>query len=230
MKGGPEGEHRSGAAAGGVRPAFAASAAHDDLDGRGFSPTDVFAESLGERRRRFQFCIERFQSIGRLFLQLSQTGIFVILEARLPEPRTVSRRTRSCGSEASEPIPFPGADSIFSSRCGAISRRLPFRRRALSRRDPGDRNASVQKIDDRLGDLRRDGSWELRNFQRSKPVSASSPRNESPVISICYIESAKSRGFALRIALKQDRAQPTTSGEGLKSSKNTIALISFFRK
>ena len=46
MKGGPEGEQRSGAA-GGVRPAFAASAAHDDLDGRGFSPTDVFAESLG---------------------------------------------------------------------------------------------------------------------------------------------------------------------------------------
>lgn len=47
MKGGPEGEQRSGAAGGGVRPAFAGSAAHDDLDGRGFSPTDVFAESLG---------------------------------------------------------------------------------------------------------------------------------------------------------------------------------------
>jgi hypothetical protein len=31
MKGGPEGEQRSGDAAGGVRPAFAASAAHDDL-------------------------------------------------------------------------------------------------------------------------------------------------------------------------------------------------------
>ena len=46
MKGGPEGEQRSGAAAGGVRPAFAASAAHDDLD-PGFSPTDVFAESFG---------------------------------------------------------------------------------------------------------------------------------------------------------------------------------------
>jgi hypothetical protein len=46
MKGGPEGEQRSGAAAG-VRPAFTASAAHDDLDDRGFSPTDVFAESFG---------------------------------------------------------------------------------------------------------------------------------------------------------------------------------------
>jgi hypothetical protein len=28
---------------------------------------------------------------------------------------------------------------------------------ALSRRDPGDRNVSVQKIEDRLGGLRRDG-------------------------------------------------------------------------
>ena len=34
--------------------------------------------------------------------------------------------TTSCGFEASEPIPFPGADSIFSSRCGAISGRLRF--------------------------------------------------------------------------------------------------------
>ena len=57
MKGGPEGEQRSGDATGGVRPVLAAPAAHDDLDGRGFSPTAVFAESLGERRRQFQFCI-----------------------------------------------------------------------------------------------------------------------------------------------------------------------------
>jgi hypothetical protein len=32
--------------------------------------------------------------------------------------------TRSCGFEASETIPFPGPDSIFSSRCGAISGQL----------------------------------------------------------------------------------------------------------
>jgi hypothetical protein len=36
----------------------------------------------------------------------------------------VHRCTTSCRFEASEPIPFPGADSIFSSRCGAISGRL----------------------------------------------------------------------------------------------------------
>jgi hypothetical protein len=32
--------------------------------------------------------------------------------------------TTSCGFEASEAIPFPTADSIFSIRCGAISNRL----------------------------------------------------------------------------------------------------------
>jgi hypothetical protein len=65
--------------------------------------------------------------------------------------------TISCRSETSETIPFPGTDSIFSSGCGAISRRLRVTL-SVSRRDPGDRNASVQKIDDRLGDLRRDGA------------------------------------------------------------------------
>jgi hypothetical protein len=58
------------------------------------------------------------------FYATSQNRDLVILEARLPGPRTVSRRTRCCGSEASEAIPFPGADSIFSNRCGAISGRL----------------------------------------------------------------------------------------------------------
>ena len=56
-------------------------------------------------------------------------------DGQAPTLRLVSRsgarsaarpHTRSCGFEASETIPFPGADSIFSSRCGAISRRLRF--------------------------------------------------------------------------------------------------------
>ena len=68
--------------------------------------------------------------------------------------RLVSRRraraaarlcTRSCGFEASEPIPFPGADSIFSSRCGAISGQTPFCAQALSRRDPGDRTPRFKR-------------------------------------------------------------------------------------
>ena len=35
-------------------------------------------------------------------------------------------RTRCCGSEASEPVPFPGADLTFSSLCGAIFPATPF--------------------------------------------------------------------------------------------------------
>ena len=57
MKGGPEGEQRSGDAAGGVRPAFAASAAHDDL-AAGASVRRMYSRNRsGERRRQFQFCI-----------------------------------------------------------------------------------------------------------------------------------------------------------------------------
>ena len=68
MKGGPEGEQRSGDAAGGVRPAFAASAAHDDLDGRGFSPTDVFAESLrGSGGANFSSASSYFKVLGGFF-------------------------------------------------------------------------------------------------------------------------------------------------------------------
>ena len=49
--------------------------------------------------------------------------------------RSAARRcTRSSGFDASEAIPFPGVDSIFSSRCGAISGRLHLP--SASRRDP----------------------------------------------------------------------------------------------
>jgi hypothetical protein len=79
--------------------------------------------------------------------------------------------TRSCGFESSGAIPFPGADSIFSDLCGAISgrhfRATPFCRQVLSRRDPDDRNASVQKIDDRLGGLLRDGGTRT-NIERPR--------------------------------------------------------------
>ena len=53
--------------------------------------------------------------------------------------------TRCCGFQASELLPFPGADSIFSSRCGAISGR-PRLAVSLSRRDPGDRALGVTQL------------------------------------------------------------------------------------
>ena len=59
------------------------------------------------------------------------------------QPR--ARSTTSCRFEASEPIPFQGANSIFSTCCGAISGRLRFCRQARSRRDSGDRNDSDQR-------------------------------------------------------------------------------------
>src|SRR5271170_6791895 len=54
---------------------------------QGFASRALFPTSPTGDRRRFQFCIERFQGLRRLFLQLSN---FVILAVRQPEPRTVS--------------------------------------------------------------------------------------------------------------------------------------------
>src|ERR1700722_10589747 len=66
---------------------------------------------------RFQFCIERFQIVGRLLL-----GHIVPKQLRLsrgrPESQMVAARlcTRSSRFAASEPTPFLGADSIISVR------------------------------------------------------------------------------------------------------------------
>ena len=186
MKGGPEGEQRSGAAAG-VRRAFAGSAAHDDLDGRGFSPTDVFAESFGgSGGADFSSASSYFKVLGAFFCNFQRSKQVSASSPRNESPAisicyiesakscnfatlsflVVSRSrarlaarpcTISCGFEVSEPIPFPGADSIFSSRCGAISGRLRFCRQR--------RNASVQKIDDRLGHLRQGGDDTRTNIE-----------------------------------------------------------------
>jgi len=78
-------------------------------------------------RRRFQFCIERFQSIGRLFLQLPETGISSfsrlgcpsrarsaavpdVVGPRLPRPYHFRARIQSFQAVAA---PFPG-DSRFA--------------------------------------------------------------------------------------------------------------------
>jgi hypothetical protein len=72
--------------------------------------------------RQFHFCTERLQDVRRLFLQLCHS--WVVSRSRA---RSAARPcTKSCGFDVSEPIPFPGRDSIFSGRCGAISGRLRF--------------------------------------------------------------------------------------------------------
>jgi hypothetical protein len=91
----------------------------------GLLPRKVRSLRVADRRRRFQFCMERFQSVGRLFLQQCN---FVVLAGRQPESRLVSRAPvyHILWVRGFRALPFPGADSIFSSRCGAISGRLHF--------------------------------------------------------------------------------------------------------
>ena len=78
----------------------------------------------------FSFASSEFKTLGAFFcnfatlqlLQLCHSWVISRIRARsAARPCTIS-----CGYEAPEPIPFPGADLIFSSRCGAISGRLRF--------------------------------------------------------------------------------------------------------
>ena len=98
----------------------------------------------------------------RLFLQLCY---FFILAARQPESRTVGRAPeyQILWVRGFRDHTNSGRGFNLSSRCGAISGRLRF----AVRRDPSDRDASVQKIDDRLDDLRRDGGMRT-NIERRR--------------------------------------------------------------
>jgi hypothetical protein len=78
----------------------------------------------------------RFSSRFSTFQGFAARRFFLVTPRAAPRPRS---RTRSCRFEASEPIPFSGAGSIFSRRCGAICGRLATRLSRLSRRDLGDR-------------------------------------------------------------------------------------------
>jgi hypothetical protein len=115
------------------------------------APTSSPCVSGGDRRR-FQFCIERFQNLGRLILQLSQPCHSCGFAHGQPRPFTTS-----CGFAASEPLPFPGANSIFSTCCGAISRRLRFAVRPSRAAIPAT-ETPLFKDRHRPGDLRRDGA------------------------------------------------------------------------
>jgi hypothetical protein len=120
----------------------------DPLGGRDFPPSHV-APRPSSFRPEHDPVSGLFNGLqgGKVSLQLppesrkaSRAPVYQILWVRVFRDHTI-----------------PGANSIFSSLCGAISGRTPFCRQVLSRRDPDDRNASVQKIDDRLGGLLRDG-------------------------------------------------------------------------
>jgi len=71
--------------------------------------------------------------------------------------------TKSSGFEAPESIPFPGPDSIFSSRCGAVSRRhiVVFQKREIIRFSNSDKNSDNKPVG-----ARRDASGSLTGGKR----------------------------------------------------------------
>src|SRR5271170_1831224 len=109
---------------------------------QGFASRALFPTSPTGDRRRFQFCIERFQGLRRLFLQLSN---FVILAVRQPEPRTVSCPPvyQILWVRGFRAHTIPGRGFNLFKPLRRHFRATPFCRQALSRRDPGDRRLGV---------------------------------------------------------------------------------------
>ena len=68
--------------------------------------------------------------------------------------------TTYCGFEAFETLPFPGADSIFSSRCGAISGRLRFAVRPSRAAIPA---TETPRFKNRRSARRSPAGWRRRN-------------------------------------------------------------------
>src|SRR5271154_6096174 len=106
--------------------------------------------------RRFQFCIEPFQNVRRLFLQLSN---FVILAAPEPEPLVVGggRVPDLVGSRLPSPYHFRARIQSFQ----AVAAPFPGDSVLLSRRPPGDRRNFAAR---RFGVYRNSSRPMARNF------------------------------------------------------------------
>jgi hypothetical protein len=158
---------------------------------RGFrsaTSSGEFAVAFEWNGRRFQFCIRRFQSIGRLFF-----CNFIILPARQPESHAVSPAPYQIlwvrGLRA-HTISEPGSNLFKPLR--RHFRATPSCRQTRSRRGRDDRNTSVQKTDDRLGCLPRDGGTgtnieRLRNSGKKfvERVGSCAPSDPRVVIVAC---------------------------------------------
>jgi hypothetical protein len=151
--------------------------------------------AIGEMHCLFQFCIERFQSIRRLFLQHSNSragGARRIVEgrrwpsayvaARQPKRRTVGRAGayHILWVRGYRDHTIPGRGFNLFKPLRRHFRATPFCRHARSRRDPGDQNASVPKIDDRLGGLLREGGRGASESSRKFAVWAEPVGNGGP--------------------------------------------------
>ena len=107
---------------------------------------------MAARRRRFQFCIERVQSVRRLFLFLQLRNFVIVcgLAAGVAQGRAApAHHILSVRGFRGHTICRPGFN-LFKLLPP------PF---PSGRHDPGDRDASAQKIKDRLGGLHRDGGF-----------------------------------------------------------------------
>ena len=98
--------------------------------------------------------------------------------------------TTSCGFEASEPIPFPGADSIFSSPCGAIS----------------------GQARDRSGECRGRGAPAARFFPRFLSFQSFERRKISPLVHRRRIRQSPTKLVRRRCARRRGRLSVGTCG------------------
>ena len=148
--------------------------------------------------------------------------------------------TTSCGLEAFEALSFPGADSMFSNRCGAISGRLRLRPGSLALRSRRPK---------RLGskDRRSAGyaaAWGLRNILTPRPLvartsarhgrahnrprSAHKPTAPSNGRVAVRQPDSSSRTFAFRTY--SNSSPPAFRAETKGRHTGTLARLQFFRK
>jgi hypothetical protein len=141
---------------------------HDGLAARRFGEPDDFANSAYAEARSddFSSASSDFKALGAFFCNL------VSLAARQPESRAVSRAPvyHILWVRGFRAHTIPGRGFNLFKPLRRHFRATPSCRQAISRRNPGDGNASVQKIDDRLGDLHRDGGTRT-NIERLRTSS-----------------------------------------------------------
>ena len=113
-------------------------------------------------------------------------------------------RARSAALAAFEAKPFPGADSIFSSRCAAISGQLR------------------QPLPPRSRRPKRLGSKDRRSTRRSPPGGGAGTARDYPQIA-SFQTVVLHAGLETPRPLGEDRGRP-------KATKHTIARLWFFRK
>ena len=173
----------------------------------GASQADGPGVRFGKRGADFSSTSSEFKSLGAFFCNVVSLSFLRLLS------RSGHRRpcTISCGYEGFRAIPFPGADSIFSSCCGAISGRLLFAV-SLSRRDPGDR------------------AWELRNQPKSPSLSVEVLRRAVFMLFQAVTRLSKTGAFISRVVYPLTQRGIPADQRGLENFKNHSSIDFVFQK